>query len=615
VSTPSAVEMFSLIREVVVLCWDAPATSDRSAHKIAAFLGSEATFVALTPAALGDDASIRRLVPRCKCLIVNAETLVQAADAMPTGISGLPRLTSDAAEFVFIYGFQPTERHGAILRALSSGGLVGIEELPAANAKFQVAEHCREWSGQFSGLSFGAVDPRIENAFLEGHGEHRQDTIVRAGDRPFFVSTEHDGSRIFFLACRELADLDEKVRRQAPPLSWFSRLVPLMMFLRGALGSRVWHNDNPRACFIIDDPLLKSHYGFLEYERLAESIHKQRFSACVAFIPWNYRRSSDDVIALFSANHGALYLCIHGCDHTRAEFATTDAESLRGKAQLALERMRAHRRLSGISFDDVMVFPQGLFSAEAIAALKASGYLAAINSDVCPSTQPESLALRDLLEVAVTSFAEFPLFGRRYPRDLAEFAFDLFMGKPALAVEHHGYFRDGYQGLESFVAGLNSLDERLEWTNPGTICSRACLTRTAEDGDIHVRFYTSRFQLTNTGPHTQRYLLLPRRTPGGPLPSVTIDGRESDCELEQRQLKIRLSLEAGQTADIRVLSPETDSAGPPWKGTKIHNAKVWIRRVLCEFRDNHVETNRVLNAMVSTVRNSRRDGNLQAASL
>jgi hypothetical protein len=63
------------------------------------------------------------------------------------------------------------------------------------------------------------------------------------------------------------------------------------------------------------------------------------------------------------------------------------------------------------------------------------------------------------------------------------------------------------------------------------------------------------------------------------------------------------------------LSHETDSTGMPWKGTEIHNAGVWLRRVLCEFRDNHVETNRVLNAMVSTVRNSRRDGNLQAASL
>src|SRR5207248_2798636 len=118
---------------------------------------------------------------------------------------------------------------------------------------------------------------------------------------------------------------------------------------------------------------------------------------------------------------------------------------------------------------------------EAMAALKAVGYLAAINSYLSPSTRPETLTLRDLLQVAVMRFADFPLFGRRYPRDVAEFAFDLFLGKPALAVEHHGYFRDGYQSLHAFVQDLSRLDARLEWTTVGNICSQACLTRVAKD--------------------------------------------------------------------------------------------------------------------------------------
>jgi hypothetical protein len=47
----------------------------------------------------------------------------------------------------------------------------------------------------------------------------------------------------------------------------------------------------------------------------------------------------------------------------------------------------------------------------------------------------------DLLDVAVTRYGGFPLFGRRYPRSLLPFALDLFMGKPALIAEHHEYFR------------------------------------------------------------------------------------------------------------------------------------------------------------------------------
>lgn len=296
------------------------------------------------------------------------------------------------------------------------------------------------------------------------------------------------------------------------------------MFLRGALGNRVWHNDHPRACFVIDDPLLKNRYGFLEYRRLLELMARKNFSACIAFIPWNYRRSSKEVAALVSSTYSLPFLCVHGCDHTSAEFAATDFELLRGKSQLALERMREHQRLSGVAFDDVMVFPQCHFSAETVRALKASDYLAGVNGAVCPSTMPEALALRDCLDVAVTQFADFPLFGRRYPRDLAEFAFDLFMGKPALAVEHHGYFQNGYQALDTFVEGLNALDHRLEWTNLASICSRACLTRTVDRGDVHVRFYTHRFWLKNEGTVARRYVLFKRQTSGGPLPAATVDG-------------------------------------------------------------------------------------------
>lgn len=604
--------MSSAIAEVVILCWNAPTVADRNAHKIAAFLGVQVTFAHLTGAALSDGASLRTLVPRCTCLIVNTETLAQAADAMPTGVSGLSSL-KDSAENVFIYGAQPIERHGAVLCASSSGSLLGVQRLGGSGGKFQVAEGHRERCGPFSGLTLGTVDPGREYCFREGTENRRPEVMIRAAGKPFFVRTNDASSSVFYLACSELADLDENVPREVRLLSWFSRLAPLVMFLRGALRDRVWHNDKPQACFIIDDPLLQNHYGFLDYRGLLKSMRQQKFSTCIAFIPWNYRRSSAEVAGLISSNLAGPHLCIHGCDHTRGEFATTDLESLCGKAQLALERMRAHHRLSGIPFDDIMVFPQGLFSSEAMAALKASGYLAAVNSDAYPSATAETLALRDLLDVAVTKFAGFPLFGRRYPHALEELAFDLFMGKPALAVEHHGYFRDGHKALETFAERLNSLEERLEWSNLGTICSRASLTRTAENGEVHVRFYTNRFSLTNTGTRTQRYLLLTRQAPSGPLPSVTVNGRHWDCGLEGGQLKIRLSLDAGETAEIRILSRDLEPAASSWRATEIHNLRVRIRRLLCEIRDNHVDTNRVLHAIASTFRNFGRHAKLQTA--
>lgn len=595
--------MSFLTSDVVVLCWETPTKSERNAHKIAAFLGADATFVSLADAALSNGTAVLKSGSRRPCLIVEAKTLAKVVEGR-TGARGLQSLI-DLAEHVFIYGFQPTDSQAALLEKLSSGGLLGVQPSTDTGVKLHIGRGHREWCHQFSGLSLDVADTRRTGTFIESTGQRPQAVLIRAGDKPYFVRTEYGGSQIF-LVCGELADLDEPVKHDGRLLSWFPTLVPLMMFLRGALGSRVWYNDQPRACFTIDDPLLKDSYGFLEYRQLAESMREHRFSTSIAFIPWNYRRSSKEVAGLFSSTDSRASLCVHGCDHTAAEFAATRVESLHGKAQLALKRMQEHRRLSGVPFDDVMVFPQGLFSVEAMMALKASGYLAAVNSDVCPSTKPET-ALRDLLDVAVTRFGDFPVFGRRYPNDLAEFAFDLFLGKPALAVAHHGYFRHGYTALEMFVDGLNSLDERLEWTNLATICERSCLARTAPSDEVHVQFYTNRFRLENTGSRIRTYLLLKRQIQHGSLPSVTLNGREWERECDGGYLKIRLSLDPGQTADIKVLSNEVDSSAAPWRGTVIHDLRVRIRRFLCEFRDNQVDTNRVLRAIVSTARNVRRE--------
>ncbi len=118
--------MSSVTVDVVILCWNTAAKPDHCAYKIAQFLGAEATLVSLSPAALGDVTSIRKLVPACTCLIVDAETLAKAADAMGSEVRGLSSLTNEVAKHVFIYGFQPTDRHAALIQTLSSSALLGV---------------------------------------------------------------------------------------------------------------------------------------------------------------------------------------------------------------------------------------------------------------------------------------------------------------------------------------------------------------------------------------------------------------------------------------------------------------------------------------------------------
>jgi hypothetical protein len=594
--------MIQKVYDVVILCWGAPADADRRARAIAGFVGVEGTVVVLSQATCTDGATLQALVPQCNCLIVHAETLARAAEALPNGAWELADALGGVAPHVFVHGFLPGSRHDALLAGLSADSLLGVRPARVGAPSFEAVKAYRRWAGQFSGLSFGEVASR-DRVFLEGPGALRRDVILRAAGAPFLVCVQRNGAQLFFSGCEELADLDAPVGRAASPLVWFSRLVPLMMFLRAALASRVWHNLHPQACFIIDDPTLTNRYGFLNYGRLVEAMRHQRFVPCIAFIPWNYRRSHPPVAGLISWSYGVPYLCVHGCDHTRAEFATTDGHALYGKARLALERMQAHTRLTGAPFDDVMVFPQGLFSVEALAALRNAGYLAAVNSDLRPSTGDASLSLRDEVDVAVTRFGGFPLFGRRYPRDIAEVAWDLFMGKPALAVEHHGYFQHGYTALQSFVAAVNALDERLEWTNLGAICSQASLTRTSETGDAHVKFFGTRFSLANRSSERRHYVvghpLLPEASLFVSVNGVTTAPGKAPAAV------IGLSLESGQTALMRLSPAVKDVPSTSWKRTARHNLGVRIRRYLSEVRDNHVDTNPILHGLVAMARNGR----------
>jgi hypothetical protein len=591
--------MAALVEDLVILSWGAAKSAAHNLQKIAAFLGVDAAMVALgSPAAGG--ASRTELFPRCRCLITDAESLAAAADAM--GAAALFGLTTDAAQHVLVYGFEPSERHNAVLGVLSSGALRAVNGHADPDAEFHISADYREWCGQFSGLSLRAPASSSEHPFIDAT-DQRHETLIRQGDAPFFVGSRRGGSHLFFLGCGKPVDLDESAQHQAQPLSWFPRLIPLIMFLRGALRDRVWTAERPRACFIIDDPLLKSRYGFLDYERLIESMRRRRFSTSIAFIPWNYWRSSRATAALFSAADHAPGLCIHGCDHIQAEFETADGETLRGKARTALERMDAHRRLTGVPFDDVMVFPRGRFSPEAVAGLKAAGYLAAVNGDVCPAMVPRAATVRDLLQVAVTRFSDFPLFGRRYPRNVAEFAFDLFMGKPALVAEHHGYFRDGYGAIESFAEQLNALDDRLEWASLGAICSRACLIRPGRCGETMVRFYTNRFTLQNHASEARAYVLSRRQPSHQRSTTISVNGQLYPFERVGNDVQIRLALDVGQAANITVAQENADCVAAAWKASSLHNAKVLARRRFGEFRDNYIDTARAfLSRYRSTAR-------------
>ena len=436
-------------------------------------------------------------------------------------------------------------------------------------------QDARDICRQFAGLSFGKADPDTDLAFVKGTSQRHCSSLIEIGERPFFVRAREGERQWLFVACREIADLDGVVPRDTSILKYFSGIAPLMMFIAAASPDQCWHNDAPRACFILDDPLLKERYGFLDYHRLLDLMEREQFCTSIAFIPWNFNRSEREMAEVFTAHPERYSLSIHGCDHTRGEFGATNRLVLHERAHQALDRMTQHRKLSGVEFDKVMVFPQGIFSTAAMEALKSCGYLAAVNSTPYPVDASDHLTLSDLLQVAVTRFSNFPLFTRHYPPSVAELAFDLFVGKPALLVEHHGFFRDGYAPLAEIVEKLYRLDERLQWASLETTCSQACLKKIAGNGSVHVLFFTDRFCLRNETGQPQQYTLFRRALPEEAVKAVTVNGWTVDIGREGDVVNTQLSLGHGESAVIEVEHDGVEPIAEPGRQNRMYKAKVF----------------------------------------
>lgn len=192
----------------------------------------------------------------------------------------------------------------------------------------------------------------------------------------------------------------------------------------------------------------------------------------IAFIPWNYRRSDMRTAQLFAENPDYFGICVHGCNHTANEFGGMDYGRLSALSSTALWRMEEHRKLTGLPYDPVLVFPQGSFSSVAMLALKDQGYRAAFNSTIKATDGADPPATEYRLP-ATTVYHDFPLFLRRYPKDKSGFIQDLASGRPIIIVEHHAAFRNGYKAMTDSVDWVNSLGN-IRWTSLQHIVDHYC---------------------------------------------------------------------------------------------------------------------------------------------
>jgi len=566
--------------QLIILCDGPPSTADKNIARIAQHLGVSSVYrkVDETRAAVGPDAVIA----------ASWDTLQKLLKSF--GADSVRGLAALAARSILAYGWCDSKECREFAADLTGGAVAGINVNKKPNCEISVAAGTRDLSRQLEGVKFTAPGGVGRVNFSRASNGCKVREIMSRDAEPFFLETDIGGTGIFLLGAGQFADLDSRLPKKFALLDELEGLAPLVMFVRKNFSQQCWEAEKIWGCLIIDDPLLRMNYGFLNYADLLTSMESHRYSTCIAFIPWNYRRTAEPVARVFNQFPHRLSICVHGCDHTGGEFATTNEPELRQLLHSALWRMEQHQSLSTVPFDPVMVFPQGRFSHVAMKALGESRIPAVINSSPFPVDYQEgALTLAEMCEPAITSFSECSLFVRHYPRIPAEFAFDLFLGKPLLIVEHHKIFQGGTKKMEEFVDRLNAMDDAITWSNPATICSQACLRRSAGANRWDVRFYTDQFTLTNRGDQPADYTLFRRLSPGRKIESVHTDGKLSDWSEDGDYLKLSVHLDAGQKTTVAIARVPPPPLAGTFQRKPFDETKARLRRHLSEFRDNFVD--------------------------
>lgn len=531
------------------------------------------------------DVELCRAMDHDLCVLASAATIDRWCHTLPDVTAALDRLRQKAS-FLFVYGFTPEMAPLYIAGGLSDGAISDVRRLTRTDLRYDVSSSQPETTKEFSGLSFGCVRNNTDFAFVCSGNSSSMVPLVSIEDTPFWVVVEKDRCHAFLLACSTIADIEEQVNGNLDVTSYFSRLLPAAMFLRSVFKSQCWHTKNRFGNFIIDDPPLKRSYGYLNYRELVSKMDKVDFASTIAFIPWNYKRIDKDVAQLFRQRPDRLSLCVHGCDHTGAEFSSTDLAVLNSKVLLASARMKSLKRQSGLSYSKTMVFPQGRFSTEALTALKSNNYVAAINSSALAAHSGTNapLTVGHFLQPAITRYGDFPVFLRRYPGASDQFAFDMFFSKPLLAVEHHSYLKDGGARLTEFISRLNSF-ESLEWTGLHEILTKSYLEREISNEITLCRLFTNHHVIENSAERERTFIVIKFESGDLPIQKILVNGEITTFKVSANMLEFAMRIPARSSTVVNIvyknLLPQVETR----RGVT-SRSRVWTRRMLSEFRDN-----------------------------
>jgi hypothetical protein len=537
------------------------------------------------------------------CILSSASCMAAALEGVIGSVADFPAWLL-GANSVYIHDFQETELCRKLLRYLTGTAEADIRRPMAQEAGLTVTNDFPEMCGPLSGLQV-SVQPNDSDNCLEVRlpaEEHQNIISTNCGKK--FISVTCSGVRFFLNTSSRIIDIRAAATKYFEVKDHFCRAVPIVMYLKWAFASICWRGPaETRGCLIVDDPLLKPRYGFLRFRHALELMDSHNFTTAIAFIPWNWRRTNRETVQQFKSRADRLSLCIHGCDHSAGEFAARSSALLNRRIRTANQRMASLFRRTSLPHDNIMVFPQGMFSPESGRALKLNGMVAAVNTEVAPSGGAgNETKIADLWDVALMKYGSFPIFTRRYlTHGVENLAFDALLGKPCLMVAHHEVFRDRGRELAEFIEKLNSLKWDLRWCSLGEVIRHSFKIRNTSEETCTIQIYGTHVELENTLTVPIETTVMKEEADPRSVEQVKLNRESVEHCYEDGRLKFKVWMRPSEKVEVRLTY--FDKLDIDHKRDDVtYRMKMLVRRCLSEFRDNYISQNDWLYATAARVK-------------
>jgi hypothetical protein len=523
--------------------------------------------------------------------LCSSDTLFELIRGLEDNLEAI-RLWRERVHSVFVYSGNDSEILQKLLQTLTGDeGAV----LDTAVGDVAVSDQLDDFCGVMAGVRVSASKANVDVSLVLNIEKGNAINVISLGDGAVFLKLEYKGVPVFLSTSREIIDIEAELASQNFDVrEHFLSAVPLVLYIKWAFAETCWSAPEANACLMIDDPLLKATHGFVDFQELLSLMKRHKFSTNIAFIPWNWRRSAPEVVRLFKENAENYSVSVHGCDHTRAEFGSSNQQRLYWKSQQALERMNRHQSITGIRYDPVMVFPQGIFSEAAMSALKRTDLIAAVNSDVIPAgPHRQAMMISEVWDIAVMGYNNFPIFTRRYPWEgIENFAFDALLGKPAIAVIHHDYCSDHCSRLVNFIERLNALKIAPTWRSLGEVVRRSCRQKEVSPGEVEVEMYGTELRIENRSDQPKHFLIRRRECEPSAIREICDRSGPIAWNSVNDHINFEIDLNPGESTMVGIRFHEL--AGNGCNGDTLpYRLKTMLRRYLCEVRDNYVTTTKL----------------------